>query len=161
LLDGHPHEANDILDALLHWRTASGGSPEVFDSASQDYGTNLPPHGTAAAAIVTLIRNCLVYDDDDTLRLTLGARREWWANGSVHGAPTRWGVVDLHFHSDGQFAEWSWTPVGVPTALTLPPETQVATPASDSQVQVLRPDLVIARPDVFHVRLRITEARSK
>jgi hypothetical protein len=120
MLTGRTSDADRVLDALVKWRTASGGSPELFDRATRDYGSSLPPHATAAAAIVTLIRNALVFDDDDSLWLTMGARVQWWRHGRVHKASTRWGDVDLSFYLKDHRASWEWTPVSVPTILTVP-----------------------------------------
>ena len=157
-LDGRGTDADRVLSALLLWRTASGGSPEIFDWDLRDYGSNLPPHATAAAAIVTLIRNSLVFDDDDTLRLTLGARRMWWAKGDVRRAPTRWGWLDLSFRSDAQRAEWDWTPVPVPTTLTLPPGTCVAGFPEDPRLRILKPSVVRVPPGVGHANVRLAPA---
>jgi hypothetical protein len=153
MLAGRRTEADQVLAALLRWRTASGGSPELFVSGRRDFGHNLPPHATAAAAIVTLIRNAMVFDDDDTLRLTLGARGDWWASGEVRRAPTRWGWLDLTFRSDGQEAEWNWSPVPVPTALTLPPGTSARGPLTDARLRILGPGVVLAPPGVGHARV--------
>jgi len=121
LLRGRPGAADSVLSALLYWRDSSGGAAELFDRRGRDYGVNLPPHATAAAAFLTLVRNSLIEDDTDTLRLTLGARRRWWASGTVRHAPTRWGLLDLDFHLRGGVAEWRWSPVPVWTELALPP----------------------------------------
>jgi len=121
MLTGRIDDANRVIEALIRWRTASGGSPEIFDRATRDYGSNLPPHATAAAAIVTLIRNSLIYDDEDTLRLTMAARPQWWRRGRFERAPTRWGLLDVSFSLRHQRATWKWTAVSVPTILTAPP----------------------------------------
>src|SRR5439155_19654382 len=97
LLDGRCAEADSVLDALLRWRDACGGAAETFDRATRDYGRNLPPHATPAAALLALVRNTLIFDDGDRLQLTLGARAGWWRNGSLRAAPTRWGSIDLAF----------------------------------------------------------------
>ena len=125
LLAGRTAQADSVLDALLHWRTASGGAGELF-TRDGDYGVNLPPHATSAAALVTLVRNSLVYDEGDTLRLTLGARSAWWRGARVDRAPTRWGTLDLEFRRENAAAVWKWSPVPVWTALTLPPGTHGA-----------------------------------
>jgi hypothetical protein len=153
LLVGRREDADRVLSALLRWRTASGGSPEIFDLSRRDFGANYPPHATAAAAIVTLIRNMVVFDDDDTLRLTLGARSKWWAHGGVQHAPTRWGLLDLRFRVSGDSAAWTWTPVPVPTSLTLPPGTSLA----DSQrVQALSAHQILAPPYASEMRVRLS-----
>src|SRR4029079_17902148 len=73
LLAGRPDLADSVLRAMLHWRTASGAGWERF-TRTGDFGRNPPPHPTPAAGLVALARNSLIYDDVDTLRLTLGPR---------------------------------------------------------------------------------------
>jgi hypothetical protein len=125
LLAGRGAQADSVLDALLRWRTASGGAGEMF-TREGEFGANLPPHTTSAAALITLVRNSLVFDDDDTLRLTLGARGSWWNGSRLERAPTRWGRLEIGFRRRGDVAEWRWTPVSAWTALTLPPGTRVS-----------------------------------
>jgi hypothetical protein len=127
LLAGQRAAADSVLDAMLRFRTASGGAGELFNRGTRDFGDNLPPHATGAAALVTLIRNAVVFDDGDTLELTLGARARWWRGARVSGAPTRWGALEIEFRHEGQAAEWRWTPVPVWTALHLPPGSRLAT----------------------------------
>src|SRR5439155_14295612 len=121
LLVGRRAEAERMLDSMLYWRSASGGAAELFSRASRDWGVNAPPHATAAAVLVSLVRDAIVYDEDDTLRVTLGARERWWRGASLRGAPSRWGVLDLSFALAGDEARWRWSHVPVWTALTLPP----------------------------------------
>ena len=127
LLAGRSAEADSVLEALLRWRSASGGAGEIFTRGGGAYGPNLPPHATAAAALVSLVRNSLVFDDGDSLQLTLGARERWWSHGQVLRAPTRWGSVDLAFDASPSKAHWEWTPVPVVTVLRLPPGSRAAT----------------------------------
>ncbi len=82
LLAQRPASADSVLAEMLRYRTASGGAGELFDRASREFRRNLPPHAAAAAALVSLIRDMLVYDGGDTLRLTLGARERWWRGGA-------------------------------------------------------------------------------
>jgi hypothetical protein len=121
LLAGRRSSADSVLQALLHWRNASGLSCELFSRRTRDFGRNLPPHPTSAAALVAQVRHALIHDDDDTLRLTLGARPLWWKGSKIERAPTRWGAIDLSFREEGDAAQWSWTAVPVWTRLTLPP----------------------------------------
>ena len=72
------------------------------------------------------MRNCLVFDEGDTLRLTLGARTSWWRGARLARAPTRWGNLDLEFRQEGAAAEWRWTPVPVWSVLTLPPGARMS-----------------------------------
>jgi len=125
LLAGRGAQADSVLDALLRWRTASGGAGELF-TREGEFGVNLPPHATSAAALVTLVRNSLVFDEGDTLRLTLGARASWWRGARIAHAPTRWGKLDFDFRREGDAAEWRWSPVPAWTALTLPPGMRVS-----------------------------------
>jgi hypothetical protein len=125
MLAGRRAEADSVLEALLHWRNASGASAELFSRAG-DFGRNLPPHPTSAAALVAMVRNALLFDDGDVLALTMGARTRWWKGSKIERAPTRWGRIELEFGRQGDEAIWRWTPVPVWTALTLPPGTALA-----------------------------------
>lgn len=118
---GERDSAEKMLGALLWWRSASGGGAEMFSGPHREWGANPPPHATSAAVLVDLIRNTLVFDEDDTLHLTLGARRAWWRGAKASGAPTFWGALDLEFAATADSASWRWTPVPVWTSLTLPP----------------------------------------
>ncbi|TMQ57213.1 MAG: hypothetical protein E6K72_03860, partial [Candidatus Eisenbacteria bacterium] len=125
LLAGDRADADRVLEALLLWRDAEGGAGETFSRATRDFGRNFPPHPTSAAALLAQVRNSLIYDDDDTLRLTLGACESWSRAGRVRRAPTRWGLMSLDFERRESVATWRWSPVPVWTALTLPPGTRV------------------------------------
>jgi hypothetical protein len=142
---GRRAEADRVLDSHLHWRTASGTAGEIFDRRG-DYGTNLPPHATAAAALWLLVRNAVVYDDEDTLRLTMGARAAWWRESRIERAPTRWGRMDLSFSRSAARAQWTWAPVPVWTALTLPPATRLAGAAPAPLVGAPGARVVLAPP---------------
>src|ERR1041384_4273954 len=100
-LAGGRDAADRVLGTMLDWRTASGGWPELFSRSQRDYGRNLPPHATSAAAFLTLVRNALVCDEGTSLMLTLGAREAWWRGAKLSGAPTRWGVLDVTFVRGG------------------------------------------------------------
>jgi len=146
LLAGRAASADSVLEAMLHWRSASGTAGEIFSRSSHDYGLNLTPHPTSAAALLTLVRNALIQDDGDTLRLTLGARPRWWKDAAIEKAPTRWGTIDLKFHSDGAKAQWQWTAVPVWTALTLPPGFVGLAPLPEGFREGSRPEVVLAPP---------------
>jgi hypothetical protein len=128
LLTGRRAQADSVLDALLAFRDANGGAGELFTRSAHEFGGNLPPHATSAAALITLVRNALVFDDGDTLALTLGARTRWWTGATVSRAPTRWGAIDLAFRRDAAGAEWTWSAVPVWTSLTLPSGTRLGAP---------------------------------
>jgi hypothetical protein len=156
LLAGRRTEADSVLGALLHWRDATGAAAELFSRAG-DFGRNLPPHPTSAAALVALVRNALLYDDGDTLALTLGARALWWRGAHVTGAPTRWGSVDLAFERKGERALWRWTPVPVWTSLTLPPGTVLAGPPPAPLVR-RSSTVVLAPPHAREAEVPLAEA---
>jgi hypothetical protein len=154
LLAGERDAWERVLAATLEWRSASGGAAELFSRTTRDYGPNPPPHATAAAALVALVRNALVFDDGDTLRLTLGARPAWWQGASARGLPTRWGMLELRFAHRGQEAEWTWSPVPVWTALTLPPGTSLAAPPAPGLVRASA-TVVLAPPRTGRASVRI------
>jgi hypothetical protein len=139
---------------MLHWRTASGGAPELFSRSRRDFGTNLPPHCTSAAALLTLVRNMLIHDDGDTLRLTLGARDSWWRKGAmVSDAPTRWGTIDVRFARRGDVVEWQWSAVPVWTTLTLPAGTEASLDGRAWGLEAVR-----CPPGTTKARLRVRAA---
>jgi hypothetical protein len=156
MLAGDREAADRILDATLRWRTASGGAAECFLGSKRDFGKNFPPHATAAAALLSLVRNALVFDDGDTLALALGARASWWSGTTVRGAPTRWGRLDLRFARAGGVATWKWTSVPVWTLLTLPPGTRAGSVAAPLRPGP-RPDQVLAPPRSTNARVALVE----
>jgi len=160
MLAGDRAAADRILDATIRWRTASGGAAECFVGSTRDFGKNFPPHTTAAAALISLVRNALVFDDGDTLALALGARAPWWSGTTVRGAPTRWGRLDLQFARAGDVATWRWSAVPVWTLLTLPPGTRPATLTAPLRAGP-RPDQVLAPPGATHAHIALVSgARS-
>ena len=154
LMAGRREEAERMLDSLIYWRNASGAGAELF-TRDGDFGLNLPPHPTSAAALLTLARNSLVFDEADTLTLTAGARSRWWNGSQARRLPTRWGNLDLEFRIRGGRAEWRWTPVPVWTALTLPPGT-VPRGALPRPLQPgSRPEIVLAPPGIGRAQVEI------
>ncbi len=94
LLAGRPAEVRAYLAGLLAHSSSTLGQAEIFHRAG-GFGLNLPPHGTAAATIVDLLRNMIVSDAGDTLVLALGAPLEWWRGTRLERAPTRFGVLGV------------------------------------------------------------------
>jgi hypothetical protein len=160
LFTGRRAQADSVLDAMLAWRTASGGAGEIVSRSTRDFGSNLPPHATAAAALVSLVRDMLVADEGDTLCLTLGARAAWWGGSRVRGAPTRFGTIDLAFRRDRDAAEWSWSPVRAWTALGLPPGSRLAAPPPAPLVAGPSSDVVLAPPGTRRARVALAAAGS-
>lgn len=158
LLAGRQAEADSVLSAMLHWRTASGSAGELFSRAG-DFGINLPPHPTSAAALISLIRDAILEDGSDTLRLTLGARGRWWYGSRVRRAPTRWGALDVAFVRKGSVAEWKWTHVPAWTALTLPPGTRVAGKLPEPLIASPDGRVVLTPPGEKTARVELVEIR--
>jgi hypothetical protein len=155
---GRRDDAERVLAALLHWRDACGAGGEIF-SRQGGYGRNLPPHPTAAAALIALTRNCLLYDDSDTLALTMGARATWWRGAHVRQAPTRWGAIDLEFARSGSRAHWRWSAVPVWTSLTLPPGTVLADAVPSPLRGAAGASVVLAPPNSTHAEVSLAGAR--
>ena len=85
---------------VAHASPTNGWTEEIFLETRQ--GTGDMPHGWAAAQFVHLLRNSLVYEDNDVLHLCWGAKEDWLNNGiTVRHAPTRFGAVDFEFRKVG------------------------------------------------------------
>jgi hypothetical protein len=86
---------NRLFDGYVaHASPTNGWTEEIFLDTRQ--GTGDMPHGWAAAQFVHLLRNSLVYEDNDVLHLCWGAKEDWLNNGiTVRRAPTRFGAVDF------------------------------------------------------------------
>jgi hypothetical protein len=126
LLAGHAAEARAYLADLLAHSSSTLGQAELFDRTDRNFGTNLPPHATAAAALVDLVRNMIVCDSRDTLELGLGGDAAWWRGARFERAATRFGVIDVALDSpaaDRRRARWS--PVAVPTRVRVSDGEQV------------------------------------
>lgn len=121
LLADRPADAQAMLAGLLAHASSTLGHAEIFGRDRSDFGTNLPPHGTAAARLVQLVRDMIVFDVRDTLELALGAPPSWWSGTRLTRAPTRFGVIDLALsRPSGTRLEASWSAVGVPTRIRVP-----------------------------------------
>ena len=86
---------------VAHASPTNGWTEEMF--LDTRYGTGDMPHGWAAAQYVHLHRNVLVYEDNDVLHLSWGAKEAWLSNGiKVHRAPTRFGMLDFELRKSGE-----------------------------------------------------------
>jgi len=99
LLAGRPAEARRWLHGILAHSSSTLGQAEIFHRDG-GFGLNMPPHGTAAATLVDLVRNMIVCDVRDTLELGLGGDAGWWAGTKLTRAPTRFGVIDVSLARD-------------------------------------------------------------
>jgi hypothetical protein len=94
LLADRPQESRAWLAGVLAHSSSTLGQAEIV-ARDGGFGANLPPHATAAATLVDLMRNMLVGDTRDTLELAAGAPLEWWAGARLERAPTRFGVTSV------------------------------------------------------------------
>ncbi len=121
LLAGRPGDARDYLRALLAHSSSTLGQAEVFEREGGEFGENLPPHATAAATLVDLMRNMIVCDWRDTLEVALGGGLSWWGGTRFENAPTRFGRVTVALDRPSpDRLHVSWTPVAVLTRVRVP-----------------------------------------
>ncbi|MBI5168123.1 MAG: hypothetical protein HZA61_01405 [Candidatus Eisenbacteria bacterium] len=127
LLADRPADARASLADLLAHSSATLGQAEIFSRSGRGFGGNLPPHGTAAAQLVELLRDLVVMDVRDTLEIAAGADAAWWAGTHLRSAPTRFGTLDLslsHPAADRFEAKWAGSgaarSAGVPVRVRVP-----------------------------------------
>jgi hypothetical protein len=133
LLADRPADARAYLDAMVAHSSSTFGQAEVFARKDQAFGANLPPHATAAAVLVDLVRNMIVCDTRDTLEIALGGEPRWWRGTRFERAVTRFGVMDVALESpapDRRRARWS-------PAIDTPARVRVAD--GERLVEVLTP----------------------
>ncbi len=120
LLAEQPGEARAWLHGVLAHSSSTLGQAEIV-SRDGGFGANLPPHTTAAATLVDLLRNMLVADARDTLELAAGAPLAWWAGTRFERAPTRMGPVTLRLERpDGGLLRVRLEPLAVPVRVRVP-----------------------------------------
>jgi hypothetical protein len=156
LLAGRIAEAHAYIADLLAHSSSTLGQAEIFHRDG-GFGSNLPPHATAAATIVDLLRNMLVGEEQDTLELARGAPLGWWRGTRLERAPTRFGNISLRLDRPE------------PTRLLVrldpaPAAVRVRMPAGTRAVEALSPGAhlegdawVIAPRGVREVAVRISE----
>ena len=155
LLAGRPAEARAALATLLAHSSSTFGQAEIFDLTSGGFAENLPPHATAAAGIVDLVRNMIVSDTRDTLELALGGSILWWGGTRFEKAPTRFGVLDLAFdHPAPNRLEARWSEVRVMTRVRIPDGVR-AVEALSPGIKIVRGIWVECRPGVTSLRVRV------
>jgi hypothetical protein len=122
LLAGHGDWAQTYLRDLLHHSSSTLGQAELFSAARHGFGNNLPPHTTAAADVVDLIRNMFVQDDGDTIEVAMGAPEAWWQGARFGPAPTRFGSITIELEHSGRDS-WRarWSPVSSFVRVWVPP----------------------------------------
>ena len=97
LLDGRGGLARAYLDSLLAHSSSTLGQAELFSRLDGGFGTNLPPHATAAATALDLVHALVAVEDGDTLVLGAGLTADMWPAARVAHAPTRFGALEVRF----------------------------------------------------------------
>lgn len=121
LLADRPADARAALGDLLAHSSSTLGQAEIVSRSTGGFGGNLPPHGTAAAQLVELMRDMVVLDVRDTLDVGACADAAWWAGTHLRRAPTRFGVLELSLTrpaADRFVARWSAP--GAPVRVRVP-----------------------------------------
>ncbi len=121
LLAERPADARASLADLLAHSSSTLGQAEIFSSHTRDFGANLPPHGTAAAQLVELVRDMIVMDVRDTIDVAASGDLSWWAGTTLMRMPTRFGTLDLKLTrpAPGRLVA-SWSDVTVPLRVRVP-----------------------------------------
>ncbi len=91
MLAGRPEFARAWRDSLFAHSSSTLGQAEIVNRRDGGFGANLPPHATAAAVLVDLLRSMVIADPGDTLEIALGGEARWWQGTTLANAPTRFG----------------------------------------------------------------------
>lgn len=115
LLADRPLAARAYLRDMLDHSSSTLGQAELFHRERRTFGANLPPHATASAVLVDLVRNMIVCDVRDTLDLALVGDAGWWRGTRFDRAVTRFGVIDVALESpSAERRRARWGTVRVP-----------------------------------------------
>jgi hypothetical protein len=104
---------NGLYSELAH-STGTGGGFEtnIAPGGKRSSASNLSPHGTYSAELVTLIRNMLVRDDGQRISLLSALPGDWLKPGAVTAvtrAPTTLGPVTVRLHAYAGGATLTWS----------------------------------------------------
>jgi len=122
LLTGRPGMARAWLAGILAHSSSTLGQAEIFDVRTGGFGPNLPPHATAAACLVDLLRNMMVSDLGDTLEIGLGADTTWWRGSRLSRVPTRFGATSIRLdRPEAGVLRARLDPVEAPACVVMPP----------------------------------------
>lgn len=121
LLADRPADARASLADLLAHSNSTLGQAEIVSRSGRGFGNNLPPHGTAAAQLVELLRDMIVLDVRDTLDVGACADAGWWAGTHLRRAPTRFGLLELSLtRPAADRFEARWSAPGAPVRVRVP-----------------------------------------
>jgi hypothetical protein len=154
LLDERPAMARRYVSDLLAHSSSTLGQAEIFDRAGGRFGNNLPPHTTAAATLVDLLRNMVVSDAGDTLDLALGGDLDWWSGTEFKRAPTRFGVVDVALSRQEDVLEATWSTAAAAVRIRVP-DGAVASQSLIPGIQVHDARWIVCPPGMTRAAFRI------
>ena len=106
LLAGLPEQTREILAWQLNHPTGKGvwaWGDQVSETGSQLLVGDMP-HGWVAAEYVSLVRDMLLYESGDRLRIATGAGQDWLSDGqsvAVKALPTYFGPVSYQLRRSG------------------------------------------------------------
>jgi hypothetical protein len=101
---GQRDRMQQILTYTLQHQTAPGlfAWAEGVDPRTNGFAEGDMPHAWAAAEVVSLVRDSLLYEDGERLVVGAGVPARWQGQPfSAHGMPTTWGKADLDVAADG------------------------------------------------------------
>jgi hypothetical protein len=153
LMAGRPAVARDYLAGFLAHSSSTLGQAEIVHRDG-GFGFNEPPHGTAAATLLDLLRNMIVSDQRDTLDVALAGDLAWWEGTRLERAPTRFGIVDVTLGREGadvMVARLSRAPVPVRVRV---PDGVTATAAEGGAAPSAEGRWVTAPKGAVEVRFR-------
>ena len=129
LLADRPRQAREALAGLLAHSSSTFGQAELFSRTDGGFGTNLPPHATASADLVDLVRNMLLSERNDTLAIAAGAPAAWWDGTRFMHAPTRFGMVTLTLERPAKDRlRAAWDSLGVTVSVRVPDGMRLVEP---------------------------------
>jgi hypothetical protein len=156
LLAGRADEARAWLDGVLTHSNSTLGQAEIFERRG-GFGGNLPPHGTAAATLVDLLRNLLLCDTRDTLDVALGAPLAWWSGTRFGPAPTRFGVTTVRLERPAPgVLRVRLEPLPVPVRVRVPDGVR-ALSATGVGVRIVDASWVLAPAGATEISFRVQE----
>ena len=149
---GRPGIARAWLNGILAHSSSTLGQAEILSARTGDFGLNLPPHTTAAACLVDLMRNMMISDLSDTLEIALGADTTWWQGTRLARAATRFGATSLHLDRPAAgVLRVRLDPVDTPVCVVVPPGLRA--------IRALTPGARVRNDHRVDVPARTTEIR--
>ncbi len=159
LLAGRASVARGYLNDLLEHSSSTLGQAEIFERRTGGFGINLPPHATAAATLIDLLRNMVVNDARDTLDIALGGDLAWWNGTRFAKAPTRFGTVNVVLERpEPDELSCEWGPASAPVRIRIP-DGAIAVASLTPGARLEGGRWLYAPPGVTRAAVRIRETR--